>query len=448
MRPAPRGLAELGGALLHGGTEAVAALDASGTVVYANEAAARLLTCTIDQLVGTSVVDLVHPDDLVRAGTNIAAVSDGARPRPGLLRLRQGDGTWRYLEIGPAAIDLPPPPHGPGPLTVVTVRDNQLQEAHWQFLTAISSGLPFHQCLETLAIGLSNSDDGDLLVAFDEGGRRRVAGLLPPELAGVAADGSVDATEGTPWAAAMATGEPCSMPTADLPEPFRSTATALGRRACIVVPAVDPGADRPALLVTWAPTEAIAPILLEALIRRPRQAVLLALDRRHDLEQLHHLAHVDGLTGLANRKRFFDEIGRWAARRLPFGVVYVDLDRFKPVNDSLGHAVGDRVLTIAARRLEAIAGPDALVARLGGDEFVVAHRGLDDAALEAMADQIVRSLCEPLTAEGHQLVVGASAGCAQAGPDERVDDTVARADAALYDAKRSGRSTWHHQPLP
>lgn len=435
------------GALLHGGTEAVAALDAAGTVVYANEAAARLLTVALVELVGTSVADLVHPDDLVRAGTNIAAVSDGARPRPGLLRLRQGDGTWRYLEVGPAAIDLPGPPDGPGPITVVTVRDNQLNEAHWQFLTAISSGLPFHQCMETLAIGLSNSDDGDLLVAFDEGGKRRVAGLLPPELAGVAADGSLDLTPATPWATAMATGEPCSMTTAELPEPVRTTATALGRAACVAVPATDPGSDRPALLVSWTPTEAIAPIILEALIRRPRQAVLLALDRRHDLAQLQYLAHVDGLTGVANRKRFFDEVGQWAARRQPFGVIYVDLDRFKPVNDSLGHAVGDRVLTITARRLEAVAGPGALVARLGGDEFVVAHRGLGDAALEAMAEQIVRSLSEPLTAEGHEIIVGASAGCARAGADEPVDDTVARADAALYEAKRSGRSTWHHQPL-
>jgi diguanylate cyclase (GGDEF)-like protein/PAS domain S-box-containing protein len=429
------------GALVHGGIEAVAALDATGTVIYANPATGRLLGTDLDHLVGTSVIDLVHPDDLTRAGTNITAVGDGARPRPGLLRLRQGDGTWRYFEVGPAAIDLPPPPAGPGPLTMVTVRDNQLQEAHWQFLTAISSGLPFHQCLETLAIGLGDHEDGDLLVAFDEDGRRRVAGLLPPEMAGATADGGVDDAPGTPWAEPLRSGAPAVTSTVTLRGPLRAEAERLGRAACVVVPVADPGSDRPALLVNWTPTEPMASVILEALIRRPREAVALALARRHDLAQLHHLAHVDSLTGVANRTSFFDEIGGWSAHRQPFGVVYVDLDRFKPVNDALGHATGDRVLAVTARRLAGAAGPDALVARLGGDEFVVACRGIDDDALQALASRIVGAVSEPIDIDGVSVTVGASAGCARSHPTEPVDATVARADGALYEAKRARHRT-------
>jgi len=425
------------GALLHGATDAVAAIDAGGTIVYANPAAALLLTTELDVLVGSTVLELVHPEDLARAGTNIEAVAEGARPRPGLIRLRQGDGTWRYLEIGPAAVDLPPAPDGPGPLTVVTVRDNQLQEAHWQFLTAISSGLPFEQCLEALAVGLTNSDDGTVLIAFDDEGRRGVAGLLPPELAGATAHGDLDLTPGTPWQLAMETGEPCIVTAEDLPEPLRADAISRGFAACAAIPVVDPGADRPALLIDWTPTVAMGRIVLEALVRRPRQAVMLALDRRHDVAQLEHLAHVDGLTGAANRQRFFDVVGGWADRGQGFGVVYVDLDRFKPVNDSFGHAVGDQVLAIAAGRLREVGGPTSLVARLGGDEFVVAvPRLAADEDLAALARRIIEAVAEPMAIDGRSVAVGASAGWARSRPEEPVDATVARADAALYDAKR------------
>lgn len=426
------------GALVHEGTEAVAALDSSGTLVYANPAAARLLSTERDELVGTSVIDLVHPEDLVRAGAVIDGVNDGARPRPGLLRVRQGDGTWRYLELGPAAIDLPRPPDGPGPVTVVTVRDNELQEAHWHFLTAIASGIPFEQCLEALAVGLSNQDDGDVLIAFDDEGYRCMAGLLHPSLAGVTAAGELDLTPGTPWASAVTTGEPTWATTDELPEPVRSTARSLGRAACVAIPVTDPGSDRPALLLGWTPSIAMAPIVREAMIRRPRQAVLLALDRRHDLAQLEHLAHVDGLTGAANRQRFFDVVGGWSDRSQAFGVVYLDLDRFKPVNDSLGHAVGDQVLAAAARRLRATGGAAALVARLGGDEFAVAVRQADEDDLEALTARVVAAVSEPLAVGARTVTVGASAGWARSRPGEPVDATVARADAALYEAKRAG----------
>src|SRR5690606_7175511 len=131
-----------------------------------------------------------------------------------------------------------------------------------------SSGVPFQQCLEALAVGLSNRDDGDILIAFDDEGYRCVAGLLDPSMGGATPDGGLDLTPGTPWAVAMETGQPSSMAVDDLPEPIRSRARTLGRAGCVAVPVTDPGADRPALILDWTPNDAMGPIVLEALVRR------------------------------------------------------------------------------------------------------------------------------------------------------------------------------------
>ena len=166
---------------------------------------------------------------------------------------------------------------------------------------------------------------------------------------------------------------------------------------------------------------------------------------RHDVEvHLSHLATHDTLTGLANRGALIDELSRAliAARRSgqPVAVIMLDLDHFKTVNDTLGHAMGDQLLKAAARRLEAGVRGGDLVARLGGDEFVIVMRDTADGreALAA-ADRIVDAFRQPITAGGLELQATASVGVVITPPDASVESALREADAAMYRAKRAGR---------
>lgn len=429
------------GRLVDQGQEAVAAFAADGALVYANRAAEDLLGHRRGALLGTDAFALVHPEDLERVGTVIEGIADGARPLPGLIRLRRADGEWTLYEISPSPIDLEGT-DGPGPLTAVTIRDTAHMDAQWRFLTALSAGADLHHCFTVLAEGLSNDTDGAMGIAYDAGGARRVAGPLDPALAGVAADGRLDTTAGSPWTVASRSGRAVAVALADVPEPWRSRAAATGACACVVVPVPDPASVAPALIVQWPPAEAMAGLLAEALDRRPRQAITLALDRRDAQRRLEHLAHHDALTGLLNRGRFFAGLAELAAAGRPYGVLYVDLDRFKPVNDRLGHDIGDHTLVVCARRMERSVGPDDLVARLGGDEFAIACPAGTAEVLEQRAATVVEALGQPFRIGDHLVDVGASVGIARTDGHDSPDVVVAAADAALYEAKRAGRSTW------
>ncbi|QYG93582.1 diguanylate cyclase [Iamia sp. SCSIO 61187] len=426
------------------GRDAVAAFGPDGILVYANPAAIDLLRLRPDEVVGTNAFDLVHPDDLERALANIGGMAQGARPLPGLIRLRRGDGEWVVYELTPSVID-PEPDRAeprPGPLTAVTIRDTAQQDAQWRFLTVLSSGADVRQCFTVLAGGLSTPTDGPLAIAYDgPGGVRLTAGPLPPDLVGVA-EGEVDRTVGTPWATALSTGQPVAVAADDLPAPWAERAAEIGAEACVAVPVPDPSGARPALIVQWPARRAMADILVESLARRPRQAVILALDRRDAQRRLEHLAHHDALTGLLNRARFFARLTELASAGRAYGVLYVDLDRFKPVNDRLGHVVGDHTLVVCARRLERAVGPGDLVARLGGDEFAIACPDVGQDVLEARAARIVDTLGQPFRIGDDLVDVGASVGVARTEVGDPPDAVVAAADGALYEAKRAGRSTW------
>ena len=169
-----------------------------------------------------------------------------------------------------------------------------------------------------------------------------------------------------------------------------------------------------------------------------------ARDRARKEARIEHLAHHDALTGLANRALFRERLGRAlaAARRRggPVAVLCLDLDRFKPVNDTLGHPVGDALLRAVAARLLACVREGDTAARLGGDEFAVLQAGAGQPeAAGALARRLVEALSAPYEVLGHQVVVGASVGVALAPGDGRdPDELLKRADMALYRAKADG----------
>jgi len=173
---------------------------------------------------------------------------------------------------------------------------------------------------------------------------------------------------------------------------------------------------------------------------------------RRAAEQVEYLAYHDKLTGLPNRsllsRTLLRELDEARLRGTRLALVFVDLDRFKNINDTLGHEAGDRFLQEAAARLRACVRAGDLVARLGGDEFVVLVTGLvDDAALENVAAKILAALTRAVSLDGREFQVTASLGlavCPRDGEDERT--LMKKADLAMYRAKEAGNGYAFYRP--
>jgi diguanylate cyclase (GGDEF)-like protein len=178
-------------------------------------------------------------------------------------------------------------------------------------------------------------------------------------------------------------------------------------------------------------------------------AIASALDVfRGTAEALHRQAYLDPLTGLANRPAFMQQLERALDEQRRYGrefaVLLLDLDHFKEVNDSLGHATGDRLLVEMAGRLRAAVRQSDTLARLGGDEFAIVQAELrPDLTPERVAQRIVDAAGQPFDFDGQAVFVGTSIGIASCPGDGQDADTLMRhADLALYEAKREGRDGW------
>lgn len=170
----------------------------------------------------------------------------------------------------------------------------------------------------------------------------------------------------------------------------------------------------------------------------------LAQAQLRQKEMMHAALH-DELTGLPNRKTFMAELARISATAPETAVIFLDLDGFKCINDSLGHATGDAFLKASALRLRRVVGDfsGCVLARVGGDEFAIAlpGPGARHAAAE-LADRLVAEIRKPIAHEGRDLVAGTSIGIAIGDRSVRHSDLLRRADLAMYEAKRTGGAGW------
>ncbi|WP_332875696.1 sensor domain-containing diguanylate cyclase [Massilia sp. S19_KUP03_FR1] len=173
----------------------------------------------------------------------------------------------------------------------------------------------------------------------------------------------------------------------------------------------------------------------------------MVLDVSHTKEveaRLSALARIDKLTGLPNRNHLYERLGEALARSRrggrPCACLYLDIDHFKAINDSLGHAGGDQVLVEFAQRLRASVRETDLVARLGGDEFVIVMEGADEAGGALLvAANIIAAMRAPWMIEGALRTISTSIGIAISKTQDDVDAVLKNADLALYEAKRAGR---------
>jgi diguanylate cyclase (GGDEF)-like protein/PAS domain S-box-containing protein len=253
---------------------------------------------------------------------------------------------------------------------------------------------------------------------------------------------------GSPWLRAMLTGQDqFTLDRSELPGPLAALARAEGYEACWVHP-VALATDEPpvAAIIVWRRYAGPPTRFTWNTMRKAGQLLRLVLqwDRSH--RTLEFAATHDPLTGLANRQAFRDRVTAVSkAGEGQAAVLYLDLDRFKPVNDLLGHHMGDKALAVVAERLVGALRPGDLVARMGGDEFAVLCERLaapDD--VERVAGRLLDVIRQPIatTTVRDDIQLDASIGIADLRPGEMVDATLARADEAMRSAKHTGRGRW------
>lgn len=367
------------------------------------------------------IAEHVHPDDLapvlalleeVRAGTGIETAIR--------VRARHYDGSWRLLAVD--VLDRRSDPLLRGIVIRAHVKDDDVDGGDH------APGTPrvadrderFHSLAEVAPFGILSADRrGYVVYANDEA--TRLLAVPADHLCGdgwesiVAAE---DRTEVAAAAGAVLTHSDRERVT------FRAYVRGEARWITAVFIPLGEGADRTGWIAT----------------------IDDVTDRRHAELRLAHQATHDTLTGLPNRMLIGDRLNQALARLdrdpRPLAVLYVDLDHFKPINDRLGHAVGDRVLAEMARRLQSTTRPADTVGRIGGDEFVVVCEDASQDDARRLAERVIAVLTEPLLIAGATVTVGASVGVTTT-TDPRVEATalLGAADEAMYRSKRSGRGT-------
>jgi diguanylate cyclase (GGDEF)-like protein/PAS domain S-box-containing protein len=397
-------------ALVEHGTDLVAVLDAAGAVRYASPSHARVLGVPPDALLGTDPLAGVHPDDLARVREALGAL----RARPGATvelecRYRHVDGPWRTMTVtGTNLLDDPDVAGVVLNSRDVTERARAHEErgrlmaerdAERSRLAAIVEQMPAAVVIAEAPSGVVAIGNAHVERIFGHGvhgapGAAGAPGALP---AALHADGRPVAAGEWPLARAVRTGERV------YGEEYRYRRDD-GREVWVRVSA--------------GPVRGRAGEIVAGVLVAEDVTAWKALEAR-----VVHDAFHDALTGLANRALFRDRVACALARAPRAGgtaaVLFLDLDDFKAVNDSLGHAEGDRLLVeAAARLLNATRGCDT-VARLGGDEFAVLVEHVhEDADAVAVARRVLDALARPFAVGGAEHVVRASVGVARSSPGD------------------------------
>jgi len=477
--------------------EGVVSLGPDGTVEWANDAACRLLSLERDELVGTDPLTRVHPDEVARALAGIA-FSVGAPDDTAVVpfRIRGGGEQWCDVELMSSVIVGDDGDH-----LVLVLRDASPRRAISRALTTVAAGEPIVRTAEWLAEVLQTRWPGVLAaLVVDDGEGAMLLGdrAWPAEMRDlVLHHPSVRSL----WEDMAPGGVVRIAPVADLPDTATSVIGPHRFTTIGVAPATDPSGGT-AAMVGWFENADAAHMEFAHASVELIELVNLALERRHHLRSLDHAAHHDPLTGLLNRAGFQGHMDRLAASldldldfdrdldgvgptavadRRDVVLLYLDLDGFKLVNDSFGHAAGDKVLVTIADRLVALveiqggangafpggatfpAGiadggvpvrgwpwASLVAARIGGDEFVLVGRTETpiDSAVQGLADAVVAAVGAPMVVADddgtpHEVRIGASVGVEAAGGlASDVHTLLTRADKAMYAVKARGGHAW------
>jgi len=400
--------------------EPVIVVDDQLRVVEANTAAVQFFGVEQEEWVGQVPLELIHREDVALVLSSLEEVQKRSGVgTPIELRVRIADGSWRLVELIGRSLMTPD-----GPLIVNTLRD-LTERRRWE----VASDEPerFRRLVENSATIMMLSDATGLIQAVS-GAVTRQLGLDPNVVVGS-------------WLVDL-------------------VVTAEHERANAEIRAAreQPGTRVFELELRHRDGRAIPyQISVVNLLDDPVAAGLVIsahdISSRRDLEdRLEHLAAHDSLTGLANRTRLVEHLRRARARATDdpsrLRVCFLDLDRFKTINDLHGHDAGDRMLTHVGHRLRNAVRPNDFVARFGGDEFVVVCEDLDDGAAEVLVRRLETVIGDPVNIDGLTLQVFASVGCVDGSSTDDPEELLAGADDAMYAAKMRRRGEDRPRALP
>jgi diguanylate cyclase len=408
----------------------MALVQPDGRFSMVNDALSRIVGYERDELLQRTFQDITHPDDLAADLSHVDDLLAGRADRYSMDKRylhRLGHHVVVQLDVSLVRDDTGRPRHFIAQIQDVTAR-REAEEA------LRNSEATRRACLDALEQGVTLSDlDGrvrfinpagaDILdMGADELTERFRSGRWET----FAEDGSVLPADERPLGITMRTGRA----TRDRTVRWRRGDGTLIALRVATEPVRDAHGDLRAVVTAFTDVTA------ELAAARAERAATDALR--------YHAEH-DPLTGLSNRRTFLHDLDRCLGARQQAAagaLLFVDLDRFKQVNDTLGHAAGDAVLVAVADRLRTAVRPDDLVARLGGDEFVVYARDLATAEQAGtLADRVLDALAAPVQHHGDAVDVGASIGIALARRGITAEQLLVDADGGLYAAKAAGRGS-------
>ena len=423
--------------------EPMLALAPDGTIVRANAAAAREYGASIDDLLGRRAGDFLAPSHLEEANRAFKSAARGtAVTLEALAQRAHGPPVSVLMTFIPivfrgtitgvhlVARDLTAVRRAE---RVVAMQSDRLRELY--LVAASADATPELLIASTIDAGcrLLGLTAGALYDAEEDRSVSTVGNPIPRRLArlALATDGAlaVDDLRGVPYLGDPDLGE-------HAPGAYVGTAVEVGgeRYGTLSFASEDPHPE------PFTASDRDLVQLMGVLVSS-------AIERGHSRARLKHLAYNDQLTALPNRawfvERLRDELVLARAAKMRVAVMFLDLDRFKDINDSLGHALGDRMLRVIGDRLTGVVGSEGLVARMGGDEFIVlVANNPATALLDALAQRIIAAIDEPLLIDGYEQFVTTSIGIAIFPNDgDDADALIKHADVAMYRAKERGRNT-------
>jgi diguanylate cyclase (GGDEF)-like protein/PAS domain S-box-containing protein len=426
----------------------------AGRLFYANPAACALLGAQdANEIVGRDIREFIHPDSMERSRERARIIERGERAELTEQTILRVDGTPVVVEAASGPIIWRGEPAVQTVVRDVSGRKEAelFVDGHTRVLELVTQGAPLGETLAaiTFLVESLGPDTKCSIMLMEDGVLRVAAGpSLPQEfLAAIDETPIEDGVGCCGTAAARVSMVVVQDAAADpLTASFRDLAAQFGIRSCWSVPVVDSASGE--VMATFAvyTTEQRTPTEDELrLLERVTHLAEIAIARKRSEEELAHQALHDLMTGLPNRALLLDRLDHALARagrsEELVAVLFLDLDHFKILNDSRGHAAGDELLQAVAGRLRDVIRPSDTIARFGGDEFVVVCEGVAD-ELEArlMGERIAKAVGTPFPLSAGDVYIGVSVGISLATGNDDADTALRNADAAMYRAKERGRA--------